>query len=112
MADLRYTISIEAGYIRMTRLPGYKVLGSDMAALLDNLSSACDAAGAKRVLITGADPDVQLRTEEVLELGEAIARLELRIALVERNIQQEEDAEIPGCRGERPRWWRQILRRR
>lgn len=81
MAD--YSISIQGDYLLMDRDEGYEVVLSEMPAMMMRVATACKEAGVQKVLVRGPSTRVKLATMDILQLGKAIAKFNLRIAVVE-----------------------------
>jgi len=85
MENLNQTISIHPDYILVERPPGYEVEHSEQPTALLELSTACNEAGCKKVLVLGPRTRVSLSAFDILELGKGIAELDLQMAIVERH---------------------------
>jgi hypothetical protein len=86
-----YQMSYQSGYVLVERLPGHKVILSDMPAFLREISAFCDAAGCRKVLLRGPRTTVDLSTLDLYDLGEQIAGSRLQIAVVETHDASDED---------------------
>lgn len=84
-------MSYQSGYVLVERLPGHKVILSDMPAFLREISAFCDAAGCRKVLLRGPRTTVDLSTLDLYDLGEQIAGSRLQIAVVETHDASDED---------------------
>jgi len=83
-------ISIQTGYILVERAEGYDVVHADREAEFREFEACCAQAGCRKILILGPRTNVRLSSSETYELGKAIARLNLQIAIVERHDASEE----------------------
>jgi hypothetical protein len=83
MENPRQTISIQTNYVLVERPPGYEVILSEQAQVLLELSTACNKAGCKKVLILGPRTKMSLSAFDILELGAGIAKLDVQMAIVE-----------------------------
>jgi len=83
MDNQSQTISIHPDYIRVERSPGYEVIQSEQPQALLELSTACDEAGCKKVLVVGPRTKVSLSAFDIVELGKKIAKLDIRMAIAE-----------------------------
>ena len=63
--------------------PDYDVVWSEQRAKLQAISAVCREAGCNKVLIRGGKTQVKLTTSDIFELGSEIAKLRLRVAMVE-----------------------------
>ena len=97
MSPNKFTIELDDGYVRVAREADYEVFAGDMPWLLDQISVACRESGCRKVLVTGTDTQVHLSTMEVFDLGETIAEMGLRVAIVEVHDAPDEDAEFLGA---------------
>ena len=86
-----YQISLRPYYVLVKRPPGYTVVLSEMPAFLRDLSSFCEEAGCRKVLVLGSETRVGLSTVDLYDLGEQIARARLKIAVVESHDASDDD---------------------
>ena len=86
--------SVQPEYLVVQRPPNYVVNLRDQAAELEGISAACKAADRRKVLILGSDTGVRLSFTDIYDLGEEIARLGLRIAVVEDHDASDEDVDF------------------
>ena len=94
MGHSTHTMSIQPGYLLMERSEGYEVVWSEQPAMLEEISAACSKAGCRKVLILGPSTKVRLSATDLFELGQAIAKLGLQIAIVERHDTSTENVEF------------------
>ena len=69
--------------VDLLRDEGYEVVLSETPAMMMRVATACKAAGVRKVLVRGPSTRVKLATMDILQLGKAIAKFNLRIAVVE-----------------------------
>ena len=81
--DSKSRFSIRPGYVLVERPQDYEVVLSEQPAELARISGFCKEAGCREVLILGSGTRVRLSTTEIFQLGEEIANLGLKIAVVE-----------------------------
>ena len=86
-----YKISTARSYILVERSRDYEVVWSEQPAMLRELAAFCDEVGCRQVLIVGRQIRVKLSTIEIYDLGQAIAKLGLLIAVVELHDASGED---------------------
>ncbi len=91
MGNSGYKISIQSNYVLVERPHDYEVTLNDQPAMLMELSSVCKEADCRNVLILGPKTKVNLSTFDILDLGQQIAALDLRIAIVESHDASNED---------------------
>ena len=77
------TISARNDHIFIERSPGYEVDIDEQPAALKELSAVCEKAGCKKVLVVGPRTRVGLSAFDILELGKVIARIGVKMAIVE-----------------------------
>ena len=77
------TISTRSDHILIERSPGYEVAIDEQPAVLMELSAACEKAGCNKVMIVGPRTNVGLSAFDILELGKAIAKIGVQMAVVE-----------------------------
>ena len=87
-------LTIRSGYVLAERSQDYEVTLNEQPAMLMELSSVCKEAGCRRVLIVGPKTKVNLSTFDILDLGQQIAKLDLRIAIVESHDASVEDVKF------------------
>ena len=83
MSNSEQTLSIKPGFVLVERPPDYEVTLSDQSARLMEIFALCKEAGTQNVLVVGPRTNVNLSTIDIFNLGEQIAKLGLRIAVVE-----------------------------
>lgn len=91
MGNPSFSVSIHTGYVLVERPPDYEVMLHEQRAMLEAISVACEEAGCRNVLITGPKTKVSLAPFDIFELGKDIARLDLRIAIVEAHDASSEE---------------------
>ena len=94
MGTSEHKISIQSGYVLVERPRDYEVVWSEQPAGLMEISAACKEAGCRKVLILGPRTRVSLSLSEIFDLGQEIAKLGLRIAVVEVHDASKEDTEF------------------
>ena len=94
MGTSEYKISIQPGYLLVERPQGYEVVWGEQPARLMEISAACKEAGCRKVLILGPRTKVRLSVSDIFDLGKEIAKLGLRIAVVELHDASNEDVEF------------------
>ncbi len=83
MTKSEQTLSIRSGYVLVERPPDYEVIRSEQSTRLAEISALCEEAGIRNVLVVGPRTSVKLSTTDIFSLGEQIAQLGLRVAVVE-----------------------------
>ena len=96
MGKSDYKISIQSEYVLVERPRDYEVVLNEQPAMLMELSSVCEEAACRKVLILGPKTKVNLATLDILDLGRAIAKQDLRIAMVEAHDASDEDVNFLG----------------
>ena len=86
-----YLITHQTGYILVEDPPNYSVVWSDLPSKIEAVSTACEEANCRKVLIRGTTVKMHLTTRELFELGNAIAKLRLQIAIVNTSGVLKED---------------------
>ena len=94
MGNSKYTISIRSGYVLVERVPGYEVVLEDQPAMLAAVSAACKDANCRNVLLMGPRTKVRLSPMDIFDLGKAIAKLDLKFAVVEIHDALDEDVDL------------------
>jgi len=94
MGESTYRRPVQPGYVLVERSKNHEVVLKDQPAMLMQLSDACREAGCQRVLIRGSGTTVKLSNIDIFELGEQIAKLGLRIAVVEEHDASPEHVEF------------------
>ena len=94
MSDPDYAISIQPGYVLVETPPNYDVVWIEHQPMLQAISAACSEAGCRKVLLRGSNTNVKLTTPEIFELGEEIAKLNLKIAIVQFHDASQENEEL------------------
>ncbi len=82
MADSKYAISIQSGYVLVEDPPDYNVVLDEQPPKLQAMSAVCSEAGYRKVLIRGTKANVKLTTMEFFTLGKEVGKLGLMIAVV------------------------------
>jgi hypothetical protein len=77
------TISTRRDHILIERAPGYEVSIDEQSEVLLELSAACEKAGCNKVLVVGPRARVVLSAFDILDLGKAIAKIGVQMAIVE-----------------------------
>ena len=90
MGNSDYKISIQPNYVLVERPQDYVVTMNEQPAMLMELSSVCKEADCRNALILGQRTTVNLSTFDILDLGQQIAKLDLRIAIVESHDASDE----------------------
>ncbi len=83
MSNSEQQISIRSGYVLVERPPDYEVVWTEQPARLKEISALCKEAGCRKVLVLGPRTKVKLSTLDIFNLGAMIAKLRLRVAVVE-----------------------------
>ena len=94
MNNSEHRISIQPGYVLVERPPNFEVIWSEQPALLMELSTFCEASDCRKVIVLGPRTKVKLSTIEAFDLGQEIAKLGLRIAVVELHDASKEKVEF------------------
>ncbi len=94
MGTSKQRISLQSGYLLVERPQDYEVVWSEQPARLMEMSAACKEAGCRKVLILGPRTKVRLSVSDIFDLGKEIAKLGLRIAVVELHDASNEDVEL------------------
>ncbi len=94
MGNSDYKISIQSGYVLVERPQDYEVNLNEEPAMLMELLSVCKEADCRNALILGPRTKVNLSTFDILDLGQKIAKLDLRIAIVESHDASVEDVKF------------------
>ena len=94
MGTSKQRISSQSGYLLVERPPGYEVVWREETARLTEISAACQEARCRKVLILGTRTKVRLSVVEIFHLGQEIAKLGLRIAVVEMHDASNHDVEF------------------
>ncbi len=87
-------LSVQPGYLLVERPQGYKVVWRKQPAELRKIADACKEAGLRKVLVLGPRTKVKLSFLEIHDLGCEIAKLRLKIAVVEFHDASSEDVEF------------------
>ena len=87
-------MTIRSGYVLVERPQDYEVTLNEQPAMLMELSSACKEADCRKALIVGPKTKVNLSTFDILDLGQQIATLDLRIAIVESHDALNDDVDF------------------
>jgi hypothetical protein len=91
ISNSSYRTSIQPGYVLVERPVGYElVLSGELVALME-VSTLCNEADCKKVLILGEKAKVHLTVADFYALGAEAANLHLQIAVVESNDASKEN---------------------
>lgn len=82
MAEPKYKISIQPGYVLVEDPPNYDVVWTEQPPKLRAMSAACSEAGYNKALIRGSKSNVKLTGAEIFKLGVEVAKLNLLVAVV------------------------------
>ena len=82
---------MQPGYVLVERPVGYEVVLSEQPAMLMEISTFCNEAGCRKVLIIGPKTKVNLTVADIYALGAEAANLRLQVALVESHDASKED---------------------
>ncbi len=91
MGNADQQISIRSGYVLVERPQDFEVVLSEQPAILMKISASCKAEGCRKVLVLGPRTKVRLSATDIYDLGQQIATLGLRIAVVESHDASNED---------------------
>ena len=94
MSDTEEKISIQPDFLLVERPNGFEVELEDQRASLARISSICKEASCQKVLIRGTGTTVKLAIADVFQLGQEIAKLGLKIAVVESHDAANDDVEF------------------
>ena len=83
MGTSEHKLSIQPDYLLVERAQDYEVVFSEQPARLMEIAAACKKAACRKVLILGPRTTVKLSVVDIFNLGQAIAKLGLWIAVVE-----------------------------
>ena len=86
-----YRLSVEPDYVLVERDREVKVDADDRPQMLQALSSFCEEAACRKVLILGNSVRVNLSALDILSLAGEIAETKLRIAVVESPDARDDD---------------------
>jgi hypothetical protein len=89
-----YTISRQPDFVLVERSPGAVVTINEQPAMFADIRQACELAACRKVLLRGSKVNVRLSVEDLFELGEVIAKMGLRIAVVETHDASDESVEF------------------
>ena len=89
-----YKISTERSYILVERSRDYEVVWSEQPAMLQKIADSCKEAGCKKVLVVGPRTRVSLSVTDIFNLGQEIAKLDLKIAVVELHDASNDDVKF------------------
>ena len=87
-------LSIHSGYILVERPHSYEVILEDQPAELTRVLATCKKENCRKVLIVGTNTKVRLSEMDIFHLGERIAELRLKIAIVEAHDATEKDVKF------------------
>ena len=91
ISNSSYRTSIQPGYVLVERPVGYEVVSSEQPAMLMEISTFCNEAACRKVLIIGPKTKVSLTVADIYSLGAEAANLRLQVALVESHDASKED---------------------
>jgi hypothetical protein len=94
MGDSAYKLSKQPGYILVEREPDSEVILDEQLDILADISTACKDAGCRNVLLLGPKTKVKLSIMDIFNLGQEIAKLGVRIAVVESHDASNEDVDF------------------
>ena len=94
MGKSDYKISIQSEYVLVERPRDYEVVLNEQPAMLMELSSVCEEAACRKVLILGPRTKVSLSELDIYDLGKEIAKLNLKIAVAESHDASKEDVKF------------------
>ena len=94
MSDPEYAISIQTGYVLVEDPPNYEVIWIEQRPKLQAISAACSEAGCRKVLLRGSNTKVKLSVPEIFLLGVEVAKLNLKIAIVQTHDASKKDEEL------------------
>lgn len=92
MGNSDYKISTRPGYVVVERPPDYEVVLKEQPAALMAMAAACKEADCRKVLILGPKTKVDLAIVDIYELGQEIAEMHLKIAVVESHNASDADS--------------------
>jgi len=75
--------TFQVDYLQIERPEGCEIVLHEQPQFLSELAEGCKKAGVEKVLILGKRVKVRMSTLDLLDLGERVARLGLKIAVVE-----------------------------
>ncbi len=87
-------MSIQPGYVLVERPRDYKVESTRLPEMLMELSVFCKAAACRKVLVLGPDTKVKLSESDIVDLGTELAKLNVKIAIVESHDASDEDVKL------------------
>jgi hypothetical protein len=91
MSDSEYAISIQSGYVLMENPPDHEIIWSEEQTKLRALAEVCREAGCHKVPVVGAKAKVHLTTMDIFNLGEEIAKMGIKVAIVEAHDASQDD---------------------
>lgn len=94
MPPANYEITVQSDYVVIERPEDYEVVAENVPTMLADLSAACAKAGCHKALIVGPRTKVHLDTSDLYNLGQAIAKLRLQIAMVEMHDVSADDVDF------------------
>ena len=77
------TVTVQPDHILVERPPGYEVVAQDLPQAMEALTALCEEAGCDKVLVVGPSTRVNLSAFDLFDLGKAIAKLKIRMAIAE-----------------------------
>lgn len=94
MSEPNYVISIHPGYVLVEDPPDYDLIWSEQPRKLQAIAAACSEAGTRNVLIRGTNVNVKLTPIEFFAFGEAVGKLNLKVAGVTQIDAPQEDSRL------------------
>ncbi len=94
MSDPEYAISIQPGYVLVENPPNYDVVWIEQPPKLQAISAACSEAGYWKVLIRESNVNVKLTSTQIFELGQEIAKLYMKFAVVSTHDASKDDERL------------------
>ena len=82
MSKPNYVVSIQPGYALVEDPPNYDLIWSEQPRKLQAIAAACAEADTRKVLIRGTNVNVKMTPVEFFAFGEAVGKLNLKIAVV------------------------------
>ncbi len=92
IADHR--ISNQSGYVLVERPQDYEIDLTVLPEMLVELANFCKEADCRKVIIVGEKTKVNLGVMDIFKLGTQLARLHLKIAMVETHDASDDDVDF------------------
>ena len=86
-----HKVSIQSDYVLVERPQGYEVDLKVLPQMLVELGNFCNEADCRKVLIVGENIEVNLGVMDIFKLGSQLAKLPLRLAMLETHDASDED---------------------